>query len=461
MAISTFQIQPKQASKKAKKSKKRLLSQTVTETNIEPLFSTNLPSDMSIGQDGKLQFVDRRYSREQGTGTIDAVEHIVKGKPYKYFRGRVWIGNELGISKRKTIYAKSRAKVERELKKLRDIPAASIDAEKTSLEDYLTDWLRTVKSTNSVGTYNAYKSTVDTWIIPKIGPAKLGRFSGGHARQFMLTLSEENVSAPTRAAIRKVLNRAFQVAIQDGLLNTNPMDRTDKVKMTRRPIHILTNEETNKLLDAAEKEGCYELVLCALTTGMREGELFGLTWPDVHFEKHGGFIHVQHSLKPDHDGKLVLGSTKSLAGNRKVDLDPVTLRALKDLKEKQEQVGYCGSYVFTSPQGNVIRKPNFTKRTWARIKKSAKITDLKFHDLRHKANSELARAGVSLKVMQARLGDSTARMVLETYSHLLPGEQAAAAVKIGKMFALRDKSRDKLASTPSTKKKKKPAKSLI
>jgi len=139
-------------------------------------------------------------------------------------------------------------------------------------------------------------------------------------------LDEDEIGARTRELSYQVLHAALNRLVKDGTLMRNPLTSVDKPKVPKADIRIPTLAEAQKLLRAAEGTRDYPLILLATLTGMRQGEIFGLQWCDVHLDQ--GWIWVCHSLTKDTAGKLKLDKPKNEASVRRVDLDVRQVAAL-------------------------------------------------------------------------------------------------------------------------------------
>jgi integrase len=153
------------------------------------------------------------------------------------------------------------------------------------------------------------------------------------------------------------------------------------------------------------------LVLVALNTGLRRGELFSLRWADVDL---------------DHAVLTVRAAASKSGDSRRVPLNAEALGVLKGWK-KQTKPGDAEAHVF--PGDNGARLTNINK-SWATLCKLAKVTDFRFHDLRHTFASKLVQRGVDLNTVRALMGHADLKMTLR-YSHLAPDNLAVAVAKLG------------------------------
>jgi integrase len=135
-------------------------------------------------------------------------------------------------------------------------------------------------------------------------------------------------------------------------------------------MQILTLPEIRRLLDSAN-EPVRTLLLCAVLTGMRRGELFGLRWEDIDLEGHR--IFIRRALWR---GKFV--TPKSRRSRRTIDLAPTVRTALSKVASR-----FQGGLVFCGADGKPIDPDNFIHREWVRVLRRAELRRIRFHDLRH------------------------------------------------------------------------------
>ncbi len=175
----------------------------------------------------------------------------------------------------------------------------------------------------------------------------------------------------------------------------------------------------------------YALFYTALYTGMRRSELLGLKWGDVDFIM--SQVYVNRSLHHLKDGSYVFTQPKSTRSRRTIALSPSAILTLRDHYEKQKlEQAMLGislkddDLVFGQLDGKPLR-PNTVTRAWTMLAGRAGVKVIRLHDARHTHASLMLKQGVHPKIVQERLGHASIQMTLDTYSHVAPGLQQAAA----------------------------------
>ncbi len=211
---------------------------------------------------------------------------------------------------------------------------------------------------------------------------------------------KKKMSPSTVTRYLAVLSHLFSVAVKEWQwIETNPCRRVTKMKEPRGRIRCLSDAERGKLLAACRESShpdLYVIVLLALGTGGRKGEIVGLRWPDVDLD----------------GGAVTFTDTK----NGDVRSVPITGEALEMLRER--------SRIHRLDTDRVFPDPDF-RTAWDKAIEAAKIKDFHFHDLRHTAASYLAMSGAMAPEIAAVLGHRTLAMV-KRYSHI--GKQHTAGV---------------------------------
>ena len=195
-----------------------------------------------------------------------------------------------------------------------------------------------------------------------------------------------------------VLSHAFTVAVQEWeWANENPFHKVSKPKEPRGRVRFLSEDERQRLLDSCQiswNSALYTIVVLALSTGARRGELLSLHWSDVDLRR----------------GMLTFRKTK----NGETRAVPLTGYALDVLTQHAKIRRLDTTLVFPERTGT---RPMSIREAWKFAVQRAAITNFRFHDLRHSAASYLAMGGASLAEIAEVLGHKTLQMT-KRYTHL-------------------------------------------
>ena len=303
-------------------------------------------------------------------------------------------------------------------------------ARKHLLGEFLTTWLAEVRLSNCFATYQLRESICRRFILPRLGGLALNKLEAFHLTQLLTDLKKAQVTPSNLRQVYVVLNAALNAAQRRGLFPANPCAAVPKPRVVRQVVPPWSVQEVKTFLEAAKESRYYALLLLAVTSGMRQGELFGLQWSDVDLAL--GYLTVRRSLAEDENHKLILKEPKTASSFRRIILPAI---AIKALKEHRERSAAKNSFVFLSECGEPLRKSNFIRRHFGPLIAKAELRRIKFHTLRHTANAILLNDGVSPNVLAQRMGHSTTRMTLDVYGHVLVGAQQQAADKLDDLLA--------------------------
>ncbi|MEH6530754.1 MAG: site-specific integrase [Photobacterium frigidiphilum] len=189
-------------------------------------------------------------------------------------------------------------------------------------------------------------------------------------------------------------------------------DRDQKIRLARQSANehkIKRHKEPSPSLDEVAFSDYLEpLVLIAMNTGLRRGELLNLAWADISFS--GRYLTVRASNAKSKAGRIV----------------PLNKEAFSTLESWRQQ-NLDSLYIYEGKTGQPLTD---VKKPWALVLEAAFIIDFKFHDLRHHFASQLVMAGVDLNTVRELLGHADLNMTLR-YAHLAPEHKAAAVNLIG------------------------------
>ena len=214
-------------------------------------------------------------------------------------------------------------------------------------------------------------------------------------------MDEDKVSAATRNRHLTMLKAMFNKGIEWGLATGNPAGGIGRLRENGARTRFLDCDEIEQLL-VASSESFRPILITALHTGMRRGEILNLKWADVDFKNR--IITIQESKS----GK-----------KRMLPMDATVCEALSLLPTRFQQ-----GYVFPSPVKEGQPRYDF-KRQFGNAVKEADIHNFRFHDLRHTFASHLVMSGVDLMTVKELLGHATLTMTMR-YAHLAPDHRLRA-----------------------------------
>lgn len=234
------------------------------------------------------------------------------------------------------------------------------------------------------------------------------------------------LSARTVLHIHRLLHKALRQAVLRQLRPTNPTDAVEAPRPIDKEMAALDEDGSAWLIQAA----FYMPILYALCTALRRGEILAQRWRDVDLA--AGQLTVAQSLEQTRTGGLKFKAPKGK--KRRLFRMPPFLKEALD-RHKNEQAGYRALFgrdyrtdldlVIALPDGSPW-KPDSFSAAYADFAIKIGLTGIRFHDLRHSHASQLLRQRVPLKTVQERLGHVNATVTLNTYAHVLAGDDQLA-----------------------------------
>ena len=344
--------------------------------------------------------------------------YYFKGKQYHFY------GKTAAIAKKKRD----------DFKELQETCPLSI--EKYTLAEWVMAWVEAQKNTLSPQTYKSY-----SYLLQKhIGRAPIGQLllmdlSSTTFRNYWAILIGAGFSARTVRYVHTITKKALNQAIEDGALRVNPLQNVTPPKGPRKAAEALTKDQIDVLLDSIDNEPFRRIVEFALATGMRRGEIIGLSWSNVNLD--AGTITIDQSVIRKDGTDIISTNLKTKSSRRTITIDRKTIIMLK------QQHAYCerlrlkagGSFdkyqlrlVFPDEKGHIIHQNTLSKMARHAFDK-INLPHFTFHSLRHTHATMLVKAGIHFKIIQHRLGHSSFNVTMDTYSHVIP-EMDRQAVQI-------------------------------
>lgn len=337
-----------------------------------------------------------------------------------------WIS--LGLSEKG-----NKRKAEAELARLRaefEPPKEAGDLSSDMLfADYLLEWLEIAKGRLAHATYGAYQGLLKSTIVPYFRKKKL-TLRELEARHLQMFYSEmlRRVTPNTVIHYHAVIHSALKYAVKTDMLIQNVADKVDRPRKNSFQPVFLSADEMQKMFEALRGTKLELPVLVVAFYGLRRGEVCGLKWDAIDFER--GTITIRHtvtSLQVDGKTKMYAqDSAKTKSSMRTLPLVGSFAEYFKEVKAAQEvNKKVCGNcynyeydgYVFVDELGDLMRPEYLTSYFPQYIQKHG-CKRMRFHDLRHSCASLLLANGVPLKQIQEWLGHSDFSTTANIYAHL-------------------------------------------
>ena len=349
------------------------------------------------------------------------------------------------IRHRKTVTASS----DREAEKLLLQYIAELEGndyyepEKMHFKTFAYKWLEEyVKPNLAVKTYVRYKELLEKRVIPALGNLTLDRIKPLHIVEFLNSLRQDgarldgkpgSLSPSTIHHHYRMLSSLFATAAEWGMIKENIMARVKPPKVEKRKANCYTLEQAAAMLKALDEEPLkYKaLVHLALVSGLRLGELMGLEWQDIDFEK--GTLQVERTSQSLSEYGTFTKAPKTEDSRREISLPASTLQLLKEYRrewlEHRMKVGdlWQGSNrLWTTWDGRPMHTT--TPSSWfPKFLRKHGLPHLNFHGLRHTNATFLIVQGVDIRTVSGRLGHAKTSTTLDIYTHTLRKADEIAA----------------------------------
>lgn len=344
--------------------------------------------------------------------------------------GSLSLSDGSGRRRRRVVYGKTRKEVSEKLFELRKQAEGGMlpQSGRMTVAQYLERWLEDgARPQVRPKTLESYRSIVRCHLVPNLGRERLSVLSSMHVQQAYAAMEKAQTGARTRQLAHAVLHRALSQAVRWDLIPRNPAAAVVRPRVDRREVRALSASEVREFLRCVRRDPFEALYVLAVTTGLRQGELFGLRWKDIDLRARK--LSVQRAIS-EVNGRVEVSQPKTAKGRRRVELPGLAVEALREQRKRSRATPHPEALVFPDSRGGPLRKYNFNRRSWQPLRERAGLRDLRFHDLRHSAATLLLSAGVHPKVVQERLGHATISVTLDTYSHVLGSLQREAADRL-------------------------------
>ena len=283
---------------------------------------------------------------------------------------------------------------------------------------------------STVANYNFVKNILKK---EEFSETKIVNIKTSDAKLFLIKMQSDGKGYSTVKSVRGVLRPAFQMAVDDDILNKNPFEfqLAGVVVNDSHTRTAITREQMRQFLKFVHDDNCYckyyEVVYILFHTGMRISEFCGLTLKDIDLKNR--IVNIDHQLQRTSDMQYVIESTKTNAGTRKLPITEKVARCFQAIIEDREPQqrekmidGYAG-FLFYDKDNNPLVAMHWEHRFNHMVQRyndiyRIQIPNITPHVCRHTYCSNMAKSGMNPKTLQYLMGHSDLGVTLNTYTHL-------------------------------------------
>lgn len=311
---------------------------------------------------------------------------------------------------------------------------------KITIHEWMDTWFDTYVVDNvSPTTASRYKGMISRYIKPALGNIMLQDLNMLTVQTWVNSLkispvSGKPMSASTIKHIFDVLRGACDKAMLLEIIPKTPCAGISLPRGAKKAAVVFDEKQIRQLIAAAEGTDMELILHLEICAGLRRGELLGLRWCDVDFEKQQ--IHIVRT-RVVVDGEVIVKEPKTESSCRTVDVPEQLIQKLKQHKAKcmanRLRLGPAykpSDYVIVNENGKEPYPESISQR-FSRMLKAANLPHARFHDLRHLCASIMLMQGVNVKIAQNHLGHACLQTTMSVYTHVLPSVSKEAAQKIG------------------------------
>lgn len=283
---------------------------------------------------------------------------------------------------------------------------------------------------STVANYNFVKNILKK---EEFSETKIVNIKTSDAKLFLIKMQSDGKGYSTVKSVRGVLRPAFQMAVDDDILNKNPFEfqLAGVVVNDSHTRTAITREQMRQFLKFVHDDNCYckyyEVVYILFHTGMRISEFCGLTLKDIDLKNR--IVNIDHQLQRTSDMQYVIESTKTNAGTRKLPITEEVAKCFQAIIEDREPQqrekmidGYAG-FLFYDKDNNPLIAMHWEHRFNHMVQRyndiyRIQIPNITPHVCRHTYCSNMAKSGMNPKTLQYLMGHSDIGVTLNTYTHL-------------------------------------------
>ncbi len=356
--------------------------------------------------------------------------------------GRWMVQLSMPDGSRRTAYGKTRGEVQEKLRDLQQeaerLNLLNPSMTYRTLGEFFQAWLLNVAPSVKPRTAQFYRFMITHYgqDIASLTPTQLKPY---HLQKLYAKLLARGLSSTTVRRLHATLHRAFESGVRQGLFAQNITKLVDAPRNAHKEMQTFNAAQARTFLEAIKGDRFEALLALAISTGMRQGELLGLTWENVDLER--GIIYVKRNMQWIQK-EVYLEDPKTQQSRRMLFVGPMVrdLLAQHLLKQQEHHAAMKETWekrwnlVFRNVTGKAMHPSTLVHRHFEPAIERGNLPRIRFHDLRHTAATLLLEAGINPKVVSEMLGHSSVSITLSLYSHATPAMHYTASVVMDKVL---------------------------
>lgn len=371
-------------------------------------------------------------------------ENIYKRKDGRW-EGRYKCGyNDNGKAKYHSVYGHSYAEVRSKLAPLKASVTARYSACNLTVKELFTEWLFAVKLRVKSSTYANYQMKVEKHILPKFGGMRYEMLTVQMLNNFIQEKLDSGLSAKYVSDIVIAFKSMSKYSAKIHGFH-NILADVELPKVHRSEAVLLTRNQQLHLCRYLQRNPCTTslCVLLSLYTGLRVGEVCGLMWEDIDFEKSILTVRrtVQRIRTDKHKTRIIADSPKSRTSRRVIPIPRFLMKLLRESRSNDNH------YVLSNSE--IVIEPRTLQRRFKSILKKADLPSVSYHSLRHAFATNCLQAGFDVKTLSEILGHASVETTLNRYVHTsMERKIACMALLESKVYSPSELSSDTLQNEP-------------
>ena len=296
---------------------------------------------------------------------------------------------------------------------------------KITLGEFLDEWYKEhCVPRLAPKTLKSYEELINLYFKPYLGNIELASLKPLEIQKYYNKLKELGLSNTTINYHHRVLRSALNRAVKWQYISKNPCDHVEPPSRDKKEMTVWSTADAYKAEEIFKDSPIYIHLILGLYEGLRVGEICGLKWEDIDFEKEEMIVRRQAQVVK---GELIFREPKTEKSVRKIPLIKKVIDALKEEKRRQEEnkllfgdryVKEYDGYISVWEDGRFKEPGYVSKKFHKMLLKHPELPLIRFHDLRHSCASLLVQAGVPMKIISKILGHSQIGITMDFYANI-------------------------------------------